>query len=427
MLGPAVADRLEGRAAAVLALPRGGVATAVPVARDLGAPLDVILVRKIGAAGNPELAIGAVAEGGVCQLDQALVAHLGMRPSEVEESLARARDQLAEQAREYRAGRPAPQITGRTAVIVDDGIATGSTAAAAVQAARNRGADEVVVASPVASREAVGKLSAEAEDVVVGRVPDAFRSVGDWYEDFSPVTGGEVKALLAQSAQFRRFEPEPQSVSIEVGQPGMFLDGDLTLPVETRGVVIFAHGSGSGRSSPRNRQVARRLNQAGMATLVMDLLTVAEEEDPRNVFDIALLGSRVLAAVEWTSLQPEFDGLTVGLFGASTGAAAALVAAAADERVKAVVSRGGRPDLAGDALRSARAPVLLIVGGNDREVLELNRSAQLALTGPSELAVVPGAGHLFEEPGSLETVGDLAADWFGRHLPTSLPVNAESR
>jgi putative phosphoribosyl transferase len=414
-LARAVADGYAGEPAAVLALPRGGVPTAVPVARELHAPLDVILVRKVGAAGNPELGIGAVAEGGVRSLDGTLIRHLRMEPGEVDHSLSIAEHELAAQIDEYRSGHHAAELSGRTAVIVDDGLATGSTAVAAVHAARSRGAAKVVVAVPVASREAVLRLSSEAEDVVALQVPDRFNAVGGWYADFSPVPAAEVHALLAESARLRPAGPRTSAVEIPVGS-GIAIAGDLTVPETATGLVVFAHGSGSSRMSTRNRQVAQRLQQGRLGTLLVDLLTVDEETDRRNVFDIGLLGARVKTAVEWCSGNPVTAGLAVGLFGASTGAGAALVAAAADERVRAVVSRGGRPDLAGSALMTVRVPVLLIVGGNDLEVLELNREAQGMLAGTSELAVVPRAGHLFEEAGALERVGDLAADWFSRHL-----------
>ena len=414
-LARAVVDEFPRAPAAVLALPRGGVPTAVPVARELHAPLDVILVRKVAAAGNPELGIGAVAEGGVRALDGTLIGHLAMSPDEVRNSIAVADAELASQIEEYRRRHPGQDLHGRTAVIVDDGLATGSTAVAAVHAARARGAARVVIAVPVASREAVLRLSSEADEVIALEVPDRFRSVGDWYADFSPVPAAEVHALLSQGSQAAAFDPQVRAVQVPVGGR-LSVDGDLGVPGEAAGLVIFAHGSGSSRHSARNRQVAGRLQQAGLATLLLDLLTGSEESDRSKVFDIGLLSSRLKAAIDWCSASPQLSALPVGLFGASTGAGAALVAAAGDDRVHAVVSRGGRPDLAGAALAGVRAPVLLIVGGNDIEVLELNRDAQRHLAGPSELAVVPRAGHLFEEKGALERVGDLSADWFGRYL-----------
>jgi putative phosphoribosyl transferase len=197
----------------------------------------------------------------------------------------------------------------------------------------------------------------------------------------------------------------------------MRLPGDLVVPEGAVGVVAFAHGSGSSRRSPRNVWVARRLNAAGVATLLFDLLTPDEAEDRANVFDIALLAARLIGAERWLRDQPELTARPVGFFGASTGAAAALVAAAdLGDEVAAVVSRGGRPDLAGDALPRVSAPTLLIVGGADTQVLLLNREAERRMRCERRLEVVPGATHLFEEPGALEAVADLASGWFTRHL-----------
>jgi dienelactone hydrolase len=209
--------------------------------------------------------------------------------------------------------------------------------------------------------------------------------------------------------------------AVEIPADGVLLQGDLTLPPEASGVVVFAHGSGSGRFSPRNRAVATVLVQAGLATLLMDLLTTDEEAvDLRTRqlrFDVALLGRRVIATIDWLAADPTVGQLPVGCFGASTGAAAALIAAAERrERVGAVVSRGGRPDLAGPALQRVTAPTLLIVGGNDIEVLRLNRQVLGLLAGEARLEIVPGATHLFPEPGALERVAVLARDWFVRHL-----------
>ncbi|CAL9595429.1 Putative phosphoribosyl transferase [Streptomyces sp. enrichment culture] len=199
------------------------------------------------------------------------------------------------------------------------------------------------------------------------------------------------------------------------------LAGDLAVPEHARAVVLFAHGSGSSRHSPRNRRVAGALRAAGLGTLLMDLLTAQEEaRDVRTAehrFDIPLLGRRLVAAVDWLADAPGARGLPVALFGASTGAAAALVAAAErPDRVLAVVSRGGRPDLAGGALDAVRAPVLLIVGGRDEQVLGLNREAARRLRAPHAVRVVPGATHLFEEPGTLDQVADAARQWCDEHL-----------
>ena len=208
-------------------------------------------------------------------------------------------------------------------------------------------------------------------------------------------------------------------VSIPVGD--VTLDADLTLPPGAEAVVVFAHGTGSGRHSPRNRLVASVLSEAGLGTLLMDLLTPGEEQRDLATaelrFDIGLLGERTVGAIDWLAREPTTAALRVGAFGASTGAAAALIAAAErPEAVRAVVSRGGRPDLAAGDLRRVRAPTLLIVGGEDTPVIAMNREAMRELRGEVELEIVPGATHLFEEPGALEWVAALARDWLLRHL-----------
>lgn len=200
---------------------------------------------------------------------------------------------------------------------------------------------------------------------------------------------------------------------VVVRADGQELPGLLTIPDDARGIVVFAHGSGSSRLSPRNQQVGQTLVDRGCATLLFDLLTEPESEDRRNVFDIELLGRRMIEATAWVQQQDRLSGLAIGYFGASTGAAAALTAAAElRDDVAAVVSRGGRPDLAGGALPRVAAPTLLIVGSFDAQVLELNQLAQSRMTCETELAVIEGATHLFEEPGTLEQVSDRAGAWF---------------
>lgn len=218
---------------------------------------------------------------------------------------------------------------------------------------------------------------------------------------------------------------EERPVRIATGR--VTLDGDLGLPANARGIVLFAHGSGSGRHSPRNRAVAEALRQHGLATLLTDLLTLDEEAvDARTRhlrFDIGLLAERLVGVTDWLAREATTSDLSIGYFGASTGAGAALVAAAERPRqARAVVSRGGRPDLAEAALARVQAPTLLIVGGNDLQVIDLNQDALAQLRAEKEMTIVPGATHLFEEPGALEEVARLAAGWFGRHLaPGSQP------
>jgi dienelactone hydrolase len=211
-------------------------------------------------------------------------------------------------------------------------------------------------------------------------------------------------------------------VRIDAG--GVVLEGNLLFPEKAHGIVVFAHGSGSGRFSSRNRYVAQVLRQGGLGTLLLDLLTRKEEAiDERTAhlrFDIGMLADRLVDTVQWLRKQPDFGSLPCGYFGASTGGGAALVAAAAiPDQITAVVSRGGRPDLAGAALPRVKAPTLLIVGGNDGPVIGMNQEAYDRMTCERTMEIVPGATHLFEEPGTLERVADLARDWFNRHMAPS--------
>ena len=399
----------------VLGLPRGGVPVAKAVAEALGAPLDVVPVRKVGCPGNPELGIGAVAEGGGIWLDHRAIELLDLTAVEVGGAVDHARRELAATIARLRPNHSPLPLNDATVVLVDDGIATGGTMEAAVGAARARGASRIVVAVPVGAPESLRRLRGDADDVIAVLEPVDLGAIGWFYDDFAPVPDERVLELLTERVL------RVAEVRIPT-RDGELLHGDLLLPAEPRSLIAFAHGSGSSRHSPRNRAVARRLGDAGLATLLFDLLTPAEGGSRALVFDIRFLADRLEDAIRWAAATPETRRLPLGLFGASTGAAAALMAAAAEpERVAAVVSRGGRPDLAGNALTSVRAPVLLLVGGADTEVLALNRAAQARLTCPSDLVVIPGATHLFEEPGALDAVADHAAAWFLDHLPAPSP------
>jgi putative phosphoribosyl transferase len=391
----------------VLGLPRGGVVVAAEVAQALGAPLDVLVVRKLGAPGNPELGIGAIAEGGVSVLNESLIARLGVRPRDLEAVTQREARELERRTAAYRRGRAPLELGGGTAVVVDDGLATGYTARAAVAAARRRGASSVVLAVPVAAPETVREFAPLVEAVVCVEMPEFLYAVGASYADFSQTRDEEVERLLAA------VPAAAGTGEVIVDGGGIGLPGSLVVPDGGTGVVVFAHGSGSSRHSPRNQAVASALQQAGLGTLLFDLLTPQEAAERAAVFDIPLLGGRLAAATAWLRHScPEAAGLPVGYFGASTGAGAALWAAAGDGTIAAVVSRGGRPDLAAERLPRVRVPTLLIVGSRDAVVLSLNREAQAALQGKCRLEVVPGATHLFEESGALEQVAALARDWF---------------
>jgi putative phosphoribosyl transferase len=468
-------DHLRGDDVVVLGLPRGGVPVAFEVAMALQAPLDVIVVRKLGVPFQPELAMGAIGEGGIRVSNEDVIRRGGITQHEIAAVEERERADLDQQAQRFRAGRPHVDLAGRTAIVIDDGIATGSTAAAACQVARQAGASRVVLAVPVGAPESLDTLTEFCDEVVCLYAPDHFMAVGTFYDDFSHVPDTTVSDLLARAAETveqacapaapasaapsapapsapaaptapaavaaKASEASPGGTSrqatsaartqsprasagprvrdddVEFVAGGVRLAGHLTIPEAAKGIVVFVHGSGSSRHSPRNRYVAGQLNDAGFGTLLFDLLTSSEELDRANVFDIETLACRLNDATAWLRGQPGGVHGAIGYFGASTGAAAALWAAAEPAaHIDAVVSRGGRPDLAEPELGAVRSPTLLIVGSRDDVVLGLNNEAAQQMQCECRLAIVPGATHLFEEPGALRTVTRLARHWFSGHF-----------
>jgi len=423
--GRQLADRLEPMEfdhPVVYALPRGGIPVAVEVAHRLGAPLDLVLVRKIGAPGNPEVALGAVVEGNPPQtvINEDVKRLSGADDAYVERIRAAKLAELELRRERYMGDRPRIDPSGRTAIVVDDGLATGATMKAALIALKRQDAGRIVVALPVAPVQALDEIAELADNVVCLNPARHFRGVGAFFRDFHQLTDEKAIGLLRQSwTECDAASPGPDQAfdRREIAIPPLGLIGDLVVPKNPRGIILFAHGSGSSRHSPRNTFVADQLNASGFATLLLDLLTPTEAQDRQNVFDIPLLAERVVKASLWISSEPDIAGLSLGLFGASTGAGAALQAAAElKTRVAAVVSRGGRPDLAGPHLSGVMAPTLLIVGGDDHKVIELNKQAHAALTCEKLLRIVPGANHLFEEPGTLEMAIDFARAWFEHYL-----------
>ncbi|HEY7145435.1 MAG TPA: phosphoribosyltransferase [Streptosporangiaceae bacterium] len=454
-------QELRGADVVVLGLPRGGVPVAAGVAHALNAPLDVIIVRKLGVPRQPEFAMGAIGEGGVRIISDEIVAMARVSPRELAAIEERERAELARRAQRFRGARAPLPMAGRIVVVVDDGVATGSTARAACRVARAHHPAGVVLAVPVGHTDAIESLRGDADEVICLSQPRSLTAIGEWYEDFSQTTDEEVVNLLADAASgtdppsarppsARPPSADPPGTDAPgtdapgtgppgTGPPGtgargaaadpvgpgpadrdvvlyagaVTLAGHLTMPAGAAGLVLFVHGSGSSRLSPRNRMVAGALNSAGLGTLLFDLLTPAEEIDRGNVFDIELLAQRLAEVTR----QLDYPGLRVGYFGASTGAAAALWAATEPgSEVAAIVSRGGRPDLAAARLPRVSAPTLLIVGGADQPVLDLNARAQRALRCPNSMVVIPGATHLFEEPGALPAVAHQARAWFSTHL-----------
>ena len=411
----------------IYALPRGGVPLAVEIARVLNAPVDLVLVRKIGAPGQPELALAAVVDGEDAQTVVNVDLMTGADAAYLEKVRNRELDEIERRRALYFGERRRISPVGRTAIVVDDGLATGATAKVALRALRRQGAAKVVLAVPIAPADTLEKMRAEADSVVCLHTPHRFFGVGAFYGDFHQLTDDETLGLLRQVWDKESLAPVRNVRHSVVKLPPLALTGDLQIPSDAKGIILFAHGSGSSRLSPRNRAVADDLNARGFATLLFDLLAEGEAKDRRKVFDVQLLADRLLHAVSWINEQSELAGLSLGLFGASTGAAAALVAAARlGARVQAVVSRGGRPDLAGAALRQVTAPTLLVVGADDSGVIGLNREALSALSCDKAMKLVSGATHLFEEPGTLEKVVELAGAWFQSKLGVRPPVAAHA-
>jgi putative phosphoribosyl transferase len=407
----------RGKKPVILAIPRGAVPMGRIIADALGGELDVVLVRKLGAPGNPEFAIGAVDERGTIMLNEESAAWAGADDDYVQREAARQLALIRERRANYRPGQPPIMLTGRTVIVVDDGLATGSTMIAALKAARAQRPDRLVCAVPVAAEDSLAQVAPFADEVVCLATPWPFSAVGLHYRDFSGISDAQaIKTLATATSDTGDTVGSARNVRIPTSRT--VLDGDLMVPPSPCGLVVFAHGSGSSRRSSRNRFVADALNRHRFATLLFDLLTESEDRDSANRFDIGLLAGRLDAAVEWARSAHSCRHLPIGLFGASTGAAAALtVAVHRPTDIAAVVSRGGRPDLAGASVLSrVRTPTLLIVGSDDTEVLQLNRAAQSLMGEHAQSAIVQGATHLFEEPGALQQVATIAAEWFERFL-----------
>jgi putative phosphoribosyl transferase len=413
----------------VLGIPRGGVPVAFEVAQALNLPMDIFLSRKLGVPGREELAFGAIAAGDGRFLDREVIRALGISEPQIERITEKAKETLKQRAELYRGNRGPLKVEDRTVILVDDGIATGASIYAAINALQQMKPAKLVIAVPVAPPNTCNWLRAVVDQVVCISEPEQFYAVGQFYRAFSQVADEEVVDLLQRawrlpvhtsSAVDSAGEASKREVSIDAGDA--LLQGTLSLPKDAKGIILFAHGSGSSRHSPRNQRVAKVLQTQGLGTLLFDLLSTEEELIDQQTaelrFNIGLLAARLIGITRWVAQQASTGGLPIGYFGASTGAAAALVAAAQlPDLVAAVVSRGGRPDLAAEALGQVHASVLLLVGALDEKVVSLNRQALRRLQCQNkQLVLVPGATHLFEEPGTLEQVAQAAAAWFAEHL-----------
>jgi len=428
---------VRAEAPIVLGVARGGVPVALEVARALDAPLDLMTVQKVGAAEFPEYTIAAVAEDGAVYVRREALREVGMTDADVVQLTEGAAVEIVRRVRAYRGDAHLPDLAGRTVVVVDDGVATGATACAAARAVRRRGAARVVFGAPVIAAAAAPVLRYEFDEVVALDWPRPFVAIGIWYELFERVSDEAVVECIRLGGEHlpkreadRIWDGEasrgvagehPATLPREVlaipcqgASPG-FLDADLVVPIGAKGIVVFS--TGSTRESPRYRLISRALHHVGLATLRCDLLTLTERRATRLPVDPNVLTSRIATAIRWISAYPPARGMHRGLYGAGAGAEAALVAVARDqELIEAVVVRAGQLDaVPALTLASILAPVLLVVGSRDESVLSANRAA-LAHLATADLAVVPGATDLFGEPGALEAVARLAADWFKRWL-----------
>ncbi len=405
----------------ILCLPRGGVAVGVEIATLLSASLEVLIVRKIGAPFQSELAVGALCEDDVPIWNEHILSRTGLKPDDLSDTISKESKKIKHQIQTFRGGRKFSEITNKVVIVVDDGLATGATASAAVRYLKKKGAAKIILAVPVAASSSARQLRGKVDELVILEERTDLTSVGQWYKDFSEVTDEQVVSLLAKDQNKNDFKNFIQDLEIPVGQ--ITLGGDLATFSSMKALIIFAHGSGSSRKSQRNQMVASQLNKAGFGTLLFDLLTDEEAKNRKNVFDIDFLSQRLASVTRWIRQQPDLKVIQMGYFGASTGAAAALQAASTlseSDSVYAIVSRGGRPDLAGQALDFVSIPTLLLVGSKDDDVLELNQHAQRLLKN-SKLSIIPGATHLFEEPGTLDEVSKQAIQWFKDHLVSPKP------
>lgn len=397
----------------VLALPRGGVPVGAELARGLGADFDVLMVRKIGLPGRPETGVGAITEDGHVLYDDLALARMRVPRQALSDTVISEREELDRRRRIYRGERSLPRIAGRDCVVVDDGVATGGTARAALRMVRQAGPSSLVLAVPVASPEALETLKGEADAVVVIGAPDNFRAVGEWYRDFDQLSDDHVTTILTELQRSRPRPEEARAVRIRAGQ--VYLDGDLTMPTALRGVVVMAFGRG--RGDPERRAIAASLQRAGYATLLLDLMAGDHGDDGDDEGDTEVLGERLGAAVTWLRRATDAASEPLGVMGWGDAAPAALVAAAElPQDVASVVAHGGRVDLAESALGRVRAPTLLLLESEDSFVRELGEWTRAHLGGPSELGVVSGTDRLLGGTRQWREVAVRTLDWFDRHL-----------
>lgn len=413
----------------IVGLPRGGIPVAYEVAKIFRTSLEVLIVRKISTLFNKEYGIGAITEENYFWIDRIAELETGVSEFELQNAIRLENFEVNKRIKLYRRGLPLIEVTGRTVIIVDDGLATGVTARVACEYLRQKGAKILIIAVPVGARFSVESLSEIADQVVCLNVPHPFYAVGNHYQDFQQLRDEDVLRYLDQrkeecEEEMKAKESLGYSRQVELRDNKTFLRGSLTVPYQLKGFVIFAHGSGSSYLSLRNKKVAEYLSKNQLGTLLFDLLSPDEAKDRNNVFNIPFLSDRLINAMKWSKNQSFGKNIPIGFFGSSTGAAAALWAAAElGDEIAAIVSRGGRPDLAMNRLKAVTAPTLLLVGSFDETVLKCNEIALNKLRS-GNLVIIPGATHLFEESGAMESVSSHATEWFKLHFKNKRLLHA---
>lgn len=407
----------------VIGIARGGMPVAAEVARALGAPLDIVIVRKIGVPWNPELAIGAVAEGELVMVDEQAAAQLHLSAQEVDAAVARALEELAAAIARLRRGRPRIGVRGRSVILVDDGLATGRQAQAAIAALRSRGALHITLALPVGAPESVQALSHSVDEALCAATPQHLRAIGDWYEDFRPTSDEEMLALLCEHAGAARR-------SALIGSAAPKASGELVVPWSApgHGVIVFAPADRAPAEADLAAHLAMALQHAGFATLTLAGARSdrAQPQDARR--DVQRTAQLTREATDWLRSQPESARLPIGYLGSGTAAAGALVAASRlRSAVGALVAYAPRLELTGGAIALLEAPTLLIVPEQDRELIALCHAAREAMQCESRVALAPGRSPLALAESAREPLAALIIDWFARHISeTPQPPRAGS-
>ena len=403
------------------AIPRGGVSVAMPIVERFRAPLTVVYARKLTAPIAPEFAFGAIDEDGRAIVDGRSVAMLGLSPADVEKAKERVAKEIQRRMATYGVPPLATHLPGAAVVLVDDGLATGLTMRAALDYARRHGAREVIVAVPCASDAAAREFERAADRFVSLTVDPDFMAVGQYYADFSPVSDDEVIAMLARAR-----EPAAPAAAAERGDVrvlfkssrGMALVGRLLVPAAPgpHPAVVFAHGWGSGKDSPRNRAVAEALRALGFAAFLFDFTGHGESEGTQEDSTPEQQREDLEAALDTLEKLDEVDAGRIGAVGASSGAAVVLLEAARDPRIRALALRSPNPAGAEDAVARVAVPALLVVGERDAPILEAIGPLLDRFGGPHRLDVVPGGDHLFENPAALARATASMVAWFKDHL-----------